>query len=164
MNLHIIGLLVENRPGVMNRVSGLFSRRGFNIESLSVGVTDDPNISRMTICLKGDRRILEQVKKQLNKQIDVIKVKELEGEMVERVHALIKVNAPDSESRSEIIQIADVFKADIVDISKKTVTIEATGDRREMEVIIEMLESHEIRELARTGTVAMERGKKTFSH
>lgn len=163
MEMHIIGLLVENRPGVMNRVSGLFSRRGFNIESLSVGVTDDPETSRMTICLRGDEKVLEQVKKQLNKQIDVIKVKELGDERVERIQALIKVNAPDAESRSEVMQIADVFRANIVDVSKETATVEVTGDRGKIDAIVDMLEPHGIIELARTGTVAMERGKTSFS-
>lgn len=162
MEQHIIGLLVENKPGVLNRVSGLFSRRGFNIESISVGVTENPEISRMTITLKGDEKVLEQVIKQLNKQIDVIKVTELKEDYVERELALIKVNARDSNERSEIMQIADVFRANIVDVSKKTVTIEVTGDQDKANAIIEMLKEYGIKELAQTGIVAMKRGKKSI--
>lgn len=162
MDLHVIGLLVENKPGVLNRVSGLFSRRGFNIESISVGVTENPEISRMTISLEGDKKVLEQVIKQLNKQIDVIKVRELKEDFVERELALIKVNAPTPNKRSEIMQIADVFRANIIDVSKKTVTIEITGDKEKINAIIKMLNEHGIKELAQTGTVAMNRGKKSI--
>ncbi|PTD93784.1 acetolactate synthase small subunit [archaeon SCG-AAA382B04] len=162
MDLHIIGLLVENKPGVLNRVSGLFSRRGFNIESISVGVTENPDISRMTITLEGDEKVLEQVIKQLNKQIDVIKVTELKEDYVERELALIKVNASNPDERSEVMQVADVFRANIIDVSKKTVTIEVTGDQEKIDAIIDMVKKHGIKELAQTGVVAMNRGKKSI--
>lgn len=162
MKEHIIGLLVKNEPGVLNRVSGLFSRRGFNIESISVGLTEDPEISRMTITLDGDEQVLEQVIKQLNKQIDVLKVSELKKDYVERELALIKVKASNSKQRSDIMQIADVFRANVVDVSKKNVTIEVTGDQEKIDAIFKMLKEHGILELAQTGIVAMNRGKKSI--
>ncbi|OUJ18618.1 Acetolactate synthase small subunit [Methanonatronarchaeum thermophilum] len=162
MDLHVIGLLVENKPGVLNRVANLFSRRGYNIETISVGVTENPEISRMTITLKGDEDVLEQVIKQLNKQMDIIKVTELKENYVERGLALIKVNADDPNSRSEIIQIADIFRANVVDVGKKALTIEVTGDRTKIEAITDMLKEHGIKEIAQTGTVAMSRGRKSI--
>jgi len=125
---YTLSVLVENHPGVLSRVAGLFSRRGFNIDSLAVGVTEDPAISRMTIVVNGDDYIVEQVTKQLNKLIDVIKIKKLNPkEAVERELALIKVNA-NSQTRSDIIQITEIFRANIVDVSKETLTIEISGD------------------------------------
>ncbi|RZN60843.1 acetolactate synthase small subunit [Methanonatronarchaeum sp. AMET6-2] len=161
-DLHVIGLLVENKPGVLNRVANLFSRRGYNIETISVGVTENPEISRMTITLKGDEDVLEQVIKQLNKQMDVIKVTELKEDYVERGLALIKVNADGPDSRSEIIQIADIFRANVVDVGKKALTIEVTGDQKKIDAIINMLKEHGIKEIAQTGTVAMNRGRKSI--
>ncbi|OKY78976.1 MAG: Acetolactate synthase small subunit [Candidatus Methanohalarchaeum thermophilum] len=125
-------------------------------------MTENPDISRMTISIKGDEKELEQVTKQLNKQIEVIKVSEISKDYVERRLALIKVNTSDSEDRSEIMQIADVFRANVVDVSKKNVTIEVTGDRDKIEAIIEMLKEHGIKEIAKTGTVALNRGKKSM--
>ncbi len=162
LGLHILGLLVENKPGVLNRVASLFRRRGFNIESISVGVTENPEISRMTITLKGNEQTLEQVIKQLNKQIEIIKVSEMDREYVERTLALIKVNATDSKSRSEVMQIADIFRANIVDVGKKAMTLEVTGDRDKINAITDILKDHGIKELAKTGSVAMSRGQKSI--
>ncbi|WGI16969.1 acetolactate synthase small subunit [Methanonatronarchaeum sp. AMET-Sl] len=162
MDVHVIGLLVENKPGVLNRVANLFSRRGYNIETISVGVTENPEISRMTITLKGDEDVLEQVIKQLNKQMDIIKVTELKENYVERGLALIKVNADNPNTRSEIIQIADIFRANVVDVGKKALTLEVTGDRKKIDAIINMLKEHGIKEIAQTGTVAMNRGRKSI--
>ena len=152
---HTIAALVENRFGVLARIAGLFSARGFNIDSLTVGETEDPTTSRMTIVVEGDDRILEQVMKQLNKLVDVIRVSDISSQkFVDRELALIKVNAPRSR-RSEIMEIAEVFRAKIVDISPKTLTIEVTGNSDKIEAIIGMLKPFGIKELARTGRVAM---------
>ncbi|ABP66751.2 acetolactate synthase, small subunit [Caldicellulosiruptor saccharolyticus DSM 8903] len=160
---YTLSVLVENHPGVLSRVAGLFSRRGFNIDSLAVGVTEDPTISRMTIVVNGDDYIVEQVTKQLNKLIDVIKVKKLNPkEAVERELALIKVNA-NSQTRSDIIQITEIFRANIVDVSKETLTIEISGDEDKIEALIELLKQYGIREVVRTGLIAIERGNKVIS-
>jgi len=155
---HIISVLVENRMGVLARIAGLFSGRVFNIDSLTVAETDDPTVSRMTITSTGDERIIEQITKQLNKLIDVIKVTDVTGEQyVDRELALIKVDA-DSQVRSEIIQIVDIFRARIVDVTPTTVMIEITGDEDKLTAIIDMLRPYGIREMARTGKIAMLRG------
>ena len=160
---YTLSVLVENHPGVLSRVAGLFSRRGFNIDSLAVGVTEDPTISRMTIVVNGDDYIVEQVTKQLNKLIDVIKVKKLNPkEAVERELALIKVNA-NSQTRSDIIQLTEIFRANIVDVSKETLTIEISGDEDKIEALIELLKQYGIREVVRTGLIAIERGNKVIS-
>ncbi len=160
---YTLSVLVENHPGVLSRVAGLFSRRGFNIDSLAVGVTEDPTISRMTIVVNGDDYVVEQVTKQLNKLIDVIKVKKLDPkEAVERELALIKVNA-NSQTRSDIIQITEIFRANIVDVSKETLTIEISGDEDKIEALIELLKQYGIREVVRTGLIAIERGNKVIS-
>ena len=152
---HTIAALVENRFGVLARIAGLFSARGFNIDSLTVGETEDPTISRMTIVVEGNDRVLEQVMKQLNKLVDVIKVSDISSQkFVDRELVLIKVNAPRSR-RSEIMEIAEVFRAKIVDISPNTLTIEATGNEDKIKAIIGMLKPFGIKELARTGRVAM---------
>jgi len=158
---HTITVLVENKPGVLARVSGLFARRGFNIESLAVSITDDPSISRMTIAVGGDDTVLEQITKQLNKLIDVIRVIDYQDlAIVQRELAMVKVNA-DQNSRGEIMQIADIFRAKIIDVSDKTFTIEATGSVDKVNAIIEMLESFGIKEMVRTGRIAMMRGPRT---
>jgi len=160
---YTLSVLVENHPGVLSRVAGLFSRRGFNIDSLAVGVTEDPTISRMTIVVNGDDYIVEQVTKQLNKLIDVIKIKKLNPkEAVERELALIKVNA-NSQTRSDIIQITEIFRANIVDVSKETLTIEISGDEDKIEALIELLKQYGIREVVRTGLIAIERGNKVIT-
>lgn len=158
---HTITALVENRPGVLARVAGLFARRGFNIESLAVSITEDPSVSRMTIVVGGDDAVLEQITKQLNKLIDVIKVVDYKGiPIVERELALIKVSA-EPGVRSEIMQIVDIFRAKIIDVSDKTFTVEVTGSVEKIDAIEKLLEGYGIKEVVRTGRIAMMRGAKT---
>lgn len=155
---HTITALVDNRPGVLSRVSGLFSRRGFNIESLAVSITDDPLVSRMTIVCSGDDTELEQITKQLNKLIDVIKVYDYTGSsIVERELAMLKINA-ETKHRAEIMQVVDVFRAKIIDISEKTFTIEVTGSVAKINAIESLLQPYGIQEMVRTGKIAMMRG------
>lgn len=154
---HIISVLVENKFGVLSRVAGLFSGRGFNIESLSVATSLDPTTSMMTIVTSGDDRIIEQIVKQLNKLIDVIKVVDLnESEFVERETALIKVHTK-AEDRAEALRIADIFRANVIDSTPSTYTIEVTGDTKKIEAIINLLQPLGIKELVRTGRVAVAR-------
>ncbi|WP_447974168.1 acetolactate synthase small subunit [Nitrospira sp. Kam-Ns4a] len=154
---HIISVLVENKFGVLSRVAGLFSGRGFNIESLSVAPALDPTTSLMTIVTKGDDRIIEQIVKQLNKLIDVIKVVDLnESEFVERETALIKVHTK-PEDRAEALRITDIFRANVIDSTPSTYTIEVTGDIKKIEAIINLLQPLGIKELVRTGRVAIAR-------
>lgn len=160
MAKHTLSVLVENHAGVLSRVAGLFSRRGFNIDSLAVGVTENPDISRMTIVVDGDDYTVEQVSKQLNKLIDVIKLRTLEkSESINRELALIKV-AANTSSRTEIIQIVEIFRAKIVDVSKTTLTIEASGSGDKVAALEDMLKQFGIKEIVRTGTIAIERGNK----
>ncbi len=155
---HTIAVLVENKAGVLARIAGLFSARGFNIDSLSVGETEDATISRMTIVVRGDERILEQVMKQLNKLIDVIKVSDFLGvDHVERDLLLVEVKA-DRSVRSEILQIVNIFRAKIIDVSSKTLIIEMTGNEEKVVALINMLRPFGIEEMARTGIIAMSRG------
>lgn len=159
---HTIAVIVENKSGVLTRIAGLFSRRSFNIESLSVGATDNPDYSRMTITVNGDRDILEQVTKQLSKLINVIRVSELvASESVERELAVIKVNA-DKESRSEIMQIVNIFRAKIIDVSHRSMIIEVTGDEEKIDAIVQLLRQFGIKEIARTGKVSMVRGARVI--
>lgn len=152
---HTICALVENHFGVLGRVVGLFSSRGYNIDSLSVGETEEPKISRMTIVVRGDDRVLEQVVKQLNRLIDVIRVIDItQGAFIERELALVKVKATPA-TRSEIIQIAEVFRANIVDVSTSSMTIEATGKEDKINAMTTMLAQYGINEMARTGNVAL---------
>ena len=157
---HTISLLVENRFGVLARIAGLFSARGYNIDSLSVGITDDPEVSRMTIVVRGDDRILEQVQKQLNKLIDVIKVTDYrDTPHVERELILVKVTA-DKNTRGELTQICDIFRARITDVALDSIIIEITGNRDKNEALLRMVRPFGIKEICRTGMVAMARGKK----
>ncbi len=157
---HTVAVLVENKPGVLTRVAGLFSRRGFNIESLAVGVTENPDISRMTIVVSGDDRVLEQMEKQLNKLIDVIRVSDIPPEdSVNRELALIKVGV-DSTTRAEVMQIVDIFRAKIVDVGTKSLMVEVTGDESKINAIELLLRQFGVREMVRTGRVAMNRGAK----
>jgi acetolactate synthase-1/3 small subunit len=158
---HTISVLVENKFGVLSRVAGLFSARGYNIESLSVGETLDPTVSRMTIMVHGDEFVIEQVTKQLHKLIDVIKVNDLTDEdHVERELVLIRVNA-EPQHRAEILRTADIFRAKVVDVTPLSFTLEATGDEEKLEALIELLRPMGIQELVRTGKVAITRGPKT---
>ena len=155
---HTLSVMVVNHPGVLARVAGLFSRRGYNIDSLAVGKTEDPDISRMTIVVDAEDEItLEQITKQLYKLIDVIKINDITRvEMVERELVLIKVNAT-SNNRAEILQIVDIFRSKVVDVSEKAVTIEATGAQEKVEALIALLKPFGLQELVRTGKVAMVR-------
>ncbi|MDD2373277.1 MAG: acetolactate synthase small subunit [Syntrophomonadaceae bacterium] len=159
MRRHTLAVIVENRPGVLTRVTTLFRRRGYNIESLAVGETENPSISRITIMVMGDERILEQVTKQLYKLVDVIKIVDItDKRSVERELVLIKVKA-DVNVRAEIVQIVDIFRARIVDIGKTSLIIEVTGDGGKIDAIVESLKPFGIIELVRTGVVAMVRGE-----
>ncbi len=156
---HTLSILVENRSGVLSRISGLFSRRGFNIESLVVGVTEDPAVSRITIVTNGNDETVEQIEKQLNKLPDVLMVKDLKNSpYLTRQLILVKVSC-DAANRSEIMQIAGVFRAHIVDISLTTTTVELTGSDDKIQAIIEMLAPYGILEVVRTGQIAIERGE-----
>ena len=157
---HILAVLVENQPGVLTRVAGLFSRRGYNIESLAVGQTHDPEISRMTIVVDGDDHVIEQVVKQLEKLVDVIDVRDIsETEHVDRELVLIKVKA-EPKVRGEIMQIVEIFRARIVDIGHNSLIIECTGDEGKIRAIEKSLKPFGILELVRTGKIAMVRGPK----
>ena len=152
-----ISVLVENHFGVLTHVSGLFSARGFNIDSLAVGETEDPSISRMTIVVDGDEKTLEQVKKQLNRLIDVIKVIDLTGEdFIDRELVMVKVKI-DNKNRSEILQIADTFQGKIDDVKKETAVVEVTGDGNKIRSFIEIMKPFGISEIVRTGRIAMDR-------
>ena len=156
---HTISVLVENKFGVLARVSGLFSGRGYNIDSLNVAETEDPTVSRMTIVARGDDRILEQIMKQLNRLVDVIKVADMASEPhVERELIMIKVSTQ-ARSRSEIIQIADIFRANIVDVSHEALVVAVTGEEGKLTAIINMLRPYGIKEIARSGQVAISRGR-----
>ena len=158
---HVLTVLVENHAGVLARVSGLFARRGYNIESLTVSVAEDPNISRMTIVVGGDHLVLEQITKQLHKLIEVLRVVDYtEIPAVERELALIKVSA-EPRDRAEIMQIVEVFRGRIIDMSEKTFVIEVTGSTEKLDKIRELLSAYGIREMVRTGLIAMARGSKT---
>lgn len=163
MDKHVISVLVKNSSGVLTRVSGLFARRGFNIDSLTVGRTEDPNFSRMTIALMGNEDVLEQFIKQLNKLEDVLRVVELKPEnSVYRELVLIKVNA-DAEKRSAINEVVKIFRSKIIDISTNTLTIELTGDESKISALVKLVEEYGIKELIRTGVCALERGDKDIT-
>jgi acetolactate synthase-1/3 small subunit len=156
---HILSVSVLNKPGVLTRIAGLFSRRNFNIESLNVGKTENPEISRMTIVVNGDEKVLEQVTKQLHKLINVLKITELDkSAIVERDLILISVKCT-RKQRSEIIQIADTFRSQIVDVAPDSLMIEATGTEDKLEALTELLRDFGIAEFVRTGTVALNRGQ-----
>ncbi len=157
---HTISVIVENEFGVLARVSGLFSGRGFNIDSLSVAPIMDESLSRITIVTRGDDAVLEQITKQLNKLVDVIKVLDFtDGSAIEREMALIKVAAED-ESRAEVLRIVDIFRAKIIDVTPKSYTIEATGAPAKINAILDLLRPLGLKELVRTGAVAIGRGAK----
>ena len=154
---HTISVLVENKFGVLTRIAGLFSGRGYNIDTLNVAPTQDPSTSQMTIVTRGDDATLEQIVKQLNKLVDVLKVQDFrEGEYVDRELVLIRVNV-NPETRAEVMQITDIFRAKIVDVQSKTLTIEVTGDESKIEKFLELMTTFGIVELTRTGKIALPR-------
>src|SRR3989454_10102597 len=156
---HILSLLVENKPGVLARIAGLFSRRGFNIQTLAVGPTDNPTLSRMTLTVDGALHPIDQVTKQLHKLVNVIKIRDLEPqETIAREMALFKVSA-DGQSRGEIMQLSDIFRARIIDVSGRTVTIEVTGTADKIEAFENMVRPFGLVEMVRTGEIAIARGK-----
>ena len=158
---HTLVALVEDQPGVLTRIAGLIRRRGFNIQSLAVGCSEQPGLSRMTVVVSGDSTEVEQVRKQLEKLINVVRVSDITEEaIVSRELALIKVNSTAS-TRSEIMQIVDIFRANIVDVSSNSLTVEVTGDEDKVESLIELLRSFGIKEITRTGRVALTRGRKS---
>jgi len=159
---HIISAIVEHKPGVLYSVANLFRRRGFNIESISVGSTEQSDLARMTITVKGDERTVEQVVKQLNKLIDVIKVSRLNpANIVTRELALIKVSASDTKARSDVINYADIFRARVVDVSSESLMVEITGDSDKIDAFLDLMKPFGVREVARTGITALSRGVKS---
>ena len=157
---HTFAVLVENQFGVLGRITGLFSARGLNIESLCVAETEDPSVSRITLVTTGDDKVLEQVHKQLNRLIDVIKVTDLSEEPhVDREMVLVKVYA-EAETRAEVLRIAEIFRAKIVDVTPKTYVLEVTGDEGKIQAIIDLLKPLGIQELVRTGKIAIARGQR----
>src|SRR5690554_2103563 len=163
MSRHVLSLLVENKPGLLTRVAGLFARRGFNIESLAVGVTEVPGLSRITAVVDVDQLPLEQVTKQLNKLINVIKIVELEySSSVQRQHVLVKVRT-DNASRSNVLEVVNLFRASVVDYAPDALVIEATGDKGKIDALLRALEPFGIKEIAQSGLLAIGRGSKSIS-
>jgi acetolactate synthase I/III small subunit len=156
---HVLSLLVENKPGVLARIAGLFSRRGFNIDTLAVGPTEDPDVSRITLTVDGAVHPIDQVTKQLHKLVNVIKIRDMEPETtIAREMALFRVSAP-VESRAEIMQFAQIFRANIVDVSRRTLTIEVSGSQAKIDAFERMIRPHGLVEMARTGEVAISRSR-----
>jgi acetolactate synthase I/III small subunit len=163
MSRHTLSVLVENKPGVLARIAGLFSRRGFNIDSLAVGPTEQPEVSRMTIVVNVEDSPLEQVTKQLNKLVEVIKIVELDGSTsVNRELLLVKVKA-DAETRRQVLETVQLFRAKVVDVSPDAVTIEVTGDSGKLDAFLRVLEPLGVRELVQSGVVAIGRGGRSIS-
>ena len=162
-NKHTISILVENKTGVLQRVAGLFTRRDFNIDNITVGKTSEPGHSRITITTYGDNRTLEQIIKQLNKLIEVIKVREMKPEQtIRRQLALLKIHAPTEQDKSEIIQYTNIFRGHIIDVTPKTITIEITGTPDKINALMDLLRPYGIKETAKTGITALTRGQKTL--
>jgi len=162
VSLHTLSVLVENKPGVLARISGLFSRRGFNIDSLAVGPTESPDMSRITLSVDVDDLVLEQLTKQLNKLIEVLKVVELETDAVRRELILVKVRA-DTETRREVLEVLQIFQAKAVDITPDSMTVEAVGSPMKLEALLKLLEPYGIRELVQSGLVALGRGNRSIT-
>ncbi|GAA1606337.1 acetolactate synthase small subunit [Leucobacter chromiireducens] len=163
MSRHVLSLLVEDKPGLLTRVAGLFARRGFNIESLAVGPTEMRGLSRITVVVDEDETLLEQVTKQLNKLVNVIKIVELdESSSVQREHVLIKVRA-DNQNRSHVLEAVNLFRARVVDVVPDALTIEVTGDSGKIEAFLKVLEQYGIKEIAQSGLIAMGRGSKSIT-
>ena len=160
---HTISILVENKTGVLQRIAGLFTRRDFNIDNISVGKTSEENISRITITTIGDDKTLEQIIKQLNKLIEVIKVREMKPDnTIRRQLALVKIHAPTEQNKSEIIQYTNIFRGKVADVTPKTITIEITGNPDKINALIELLRPYGIKEMTKTGTTAITKGYKTL--
>ena len=158
---HVLSILVENKPGVLARIAGLFARRGFNIDSLAVGPTDDTSISRITLTVDGAAHPIDQVTKQLHKLVHVIKIRDLEpGETVARELALFKISA-DGDGRAEIMQFTDIFRGKVIDVSKRSLTIEITGTDDKIEAFERMIRPFGLIEMVRTGEIAVSRGRST---
>lgn len=155
---HVISTLVEDKPGVLQKVAGLFNRRGFNIDSITVGVSEVEGLSRMVITVNADKKGLEQVTKQLHKLVDVIKIKDITKNAVKRELCLIKVHVPNENARAEIMQYTNIFRAKIVDISEETLIIELTGDMGKINAFISLIKGYGIKKISRTGLTAMARG------
>ena len=155
---HVISTLVENKPGVLQKVAGLFTRRDFNIDSITVGESEVDGLARMVITVKADEKILEQVIKQLNKLVDVITIKDISKNAVKRELCLVKVNIPNEKARAEIMQYANIFRAKIVDVTEETLIIEITGDMEKTNAFISLLKGYGIKKISRTGLTAMARG------
>jgi acetolactate synthase-1/3 small subunit len=163
MSSHTLSVLVENKPGVLSRVAGLFSRRGFNIESLAVGPTEHADVSRMTIVVAVDELPLEQVTKQLNKLVNVIKIVELDpGVSVQRELLLVKVRA-DATVRTQVLETVELFRAKVIDVSPEALTVEATGTADKLEALLRMLEPYGVREMVQSGMVAIGRGPRSIT-
>ncbi|UOQ60493.1 acetolactate synthase small subunit [Leucobacter rhizosphaerae] len=163
MSRHVLSLLVEDKPGLLTRVAGLFARRGFNIESLAVGPTEMRGLSRITVVVDEDETLLEQVTKQLNKLVNVIKIVELEeSSSVQREHVLIKVRA-DNQTRSHVLEAVNLFRARVVDVVPDALTIEVTGDTGKIDAFLKVLEPYGIKEIAQSGLIAMGRGSKSIT-
>ena len=158
MKYHVISTLVENKPGVLQKVSGLFTRRDFNIDSITVGKSEVEGLARMVITVKADDILLEQVTKQLNKLVDVVKIKDISKNAVKRELCLVKVNIPSEKARAEIIQYVNIFRAKIVDVTEETLIIEITGDMKKINAFISLLKGYGIKRISRTGLTAMARG------
>ena len=157
-NYHIISTLVEDKPGVLQKVAGLFNRRGFNIDSITVGESEVEGLSRMVITVHADKKGLEQVTKQLNKVVDVIKIKDITKTAIKRELCLVKVNVPNEKARAEIMQYTNIFRAKIVDVTEETLVIELTGEKQKINAFISLVENYGIKKIARTGLTAMARG------
>lgn len=163
MSRHVLSLLVEDKPGLLTRVAGLFARRGFNIESLAVGPTEMEGLSRITVVVDQEEELLEQLTKQLNKLVNVIKIVELEeGSSVQREHMLIKVRA-DNQTRSLVLEAVTLFRARVVDVVPDALTIEVTGDTGKIEAFLKVLEPYGIKEIAQSGLIAVGRGAKSIT-
>ena len=157
-NYHVISTLVEDKPGVLQKVAGMFNRRGFNIDSITVGNSEIDGLSRMVITVHADEKGLEQVTKQLNKLIDVIKIKDITKKAVKRELCLVKVNIPNAKARAEIMQYTNIFRAHILDVTEESLMIELTGDKDKINAFISLVEPFGIKRIARTGLTAMSRG------
>ena len=158
LEYHVISTLVEDKPGVLQKVAGLFTRRGFNIDSITVGESEVEGLSRMVISVHADKKGLEQVTKQLNKLVDVIKIKDITKNAVKRELCLIKVHIPDEKARSEIMQYTHIFRAKIVDVSEETLMIELTGDVEKINAFVSLLKGYGVKKISRTGLTAIARG------